>query len=85
MAQVKKHDLRIIVPLLRKLFPIGTGVVLVKMDDKYAPPLGTEGTVTGVDDVGTIMVSWDNGSSLGVVLGADVCRKIQGPKGEGKC
>lgn len=52
-------------------------MVLVKMDDVQAPPIGTQGTVTGVDDIGTIMVDWDNGSKLGVVLGEDICRKIK--------
>jgi hypothetical protein len=47
------------------------------MDDIQAPPIGTKGTVTGVDDIGSIMVSWDNGSTLHVVYGEDICRKIQ--------
>ena len=33
-------------------------------------------TVRGVDDTGSIMVKWDNGSSLHVVYGEDRCRKI---------
>jgi len=51
-------------------------VELVKMDDIQAPPVGTKGTVTGVDDIGSIMVSWDNGSSLHVVYGEDICLRI---------
>ena len=31
------------------------------------------GTVIAVDDVGTIHVAWDCGSSLGVVYGEDFC------------
>lgn len=62
---------------LRAEYPKGSSVVIVKMDDVQAPPLGTQGTVQGVDDIGTIMVHWDNGSHLGVVLGADICHKIQ--------
>ena len=46
------------------------------MDDVQAPPLGTKGTVVAVDDIGTIHVKWDNGSSLGIVLGEDLCRKV---------
>ncbi|MBO4879722.1 MAG: DUF4314 domain-containing protein [Clostridia bacterium] len=41
-----------------------------------APPIGTEGTVIGVDDIGSIMVNWDNGSSLSVAYGEDRCRRI---------
>jgi hypothetical protein len=46
------------------------------MDDLQAPPLGTLGTVIGVDDTGSIMVDWDNGSGLNVVYGEDVVRKV---------
>jgi len=61
---------------LREEFPVGCRVKLIKMDDKHAPPLGTKGTVSGVDDAGSILVSWDNGSSLNVVFGEDICQKI---------
>jgi len=46
------------------------------MDDPQAPPIGTKGTVTGVDDIGSIMVKWENGSGLHVVFGEDICRMI---------
>ena len=68
---------RNIVVMLRKQYPVGTRVELVKMDDCQAPPIGTKGTVRGVDDTGSIMVRWDNGSSLNVVYGEDLCRKIE--------
>lgn len=41
---------------LRREYPSGTRVILVRMDDSQAPPLGTKGTVTGVDDMGSILV-----------------------------
>ena len=61
---------------LRQQYPVGCRVVLLQMDDIQAPPVGTEGTVIGVDDIGSIMVRWDNGSGLHVVYGEDICRKI---------
>ena len=61
---------------LRDGFPRGCRVELVRMDDPQAPPIGTLGTVIGVDDVGTIHVNWDNGSGLGVAFGEDDCRRI---------
>lgn len=61
---------------LRDRFPRGTRVELVRMDDPQAPPIGTKGTVLGVDDIGSIMVRWDNGSGLNVAYGEDVCRKV---------
>lgn len=66
-----------IVEMLRKQYQPGSRVELSKMDDLQAPPIGTQGTVVGVDDIGSIMVSWDNGSSLSVVYGEDRCRKIK--------
>ena len=67
---------RDVVEGIRKRYPIGTRVELVFMDDIQAPPVGTKGTVRGVDDIGSIMVSWDNGSSLSVAYGEDSCRSI---------
>lgn len=62
---------------LRERFPRGTRVELVQMDDPQAPPIGTKGTVLGVDDIGSIMVAWDSGGSLNVVYGEDICRKVE--------
>ncbi len=61
---------------LRQTYPAGTRVELVSMDDAQAPPPGTQGTVTGVDDLGDIMVNWDNGSGLNAIWRVDVIRKI---------
>ena len=62
---------------IRERFPKGTRVELVQMDDPQAPPVGTKGTVVGVDDIGSIMVAWDNGCGLSVAYGEDICRKIE--------
>ena len=61
---------------LRREYPVGCRVELVQMDDVQAPPIGTKGTVLGVDDVGSIMVAWDNGSGLSVAYGADLCMVV---------
>jgi hypothetical protein len=67
---------RQIVESLRKQYPDGTRVELIQMDDTQAPPVGTRGTVTGVDDTGSLMVAWDNGSGLNVIYGEDIVRKV---------
>lgn len=67
-----------IVEQLRSEYPEGTRVELVRMDDPQAPPVGTKGTVQGVDDVGSILVAWDNGSSLNVAYGPDKVRVLVG-------
>ena len=60
---------------IRRQYPAGTRVELLKMDDFQAPPPGTKGTVTAVDDSGSLLVHWDNGSSLNVIYGIDEVKK----------
>ena len=66
-----------IVEMIRRQFPKGCRVELVRMDDVQAPPVGTKGTVIGVDDTASVMVKWDNGCGLNVVYGEDSCRRIE--------
>lgn len=61
---------------IRREYPAGCRVELLCMDDPQAPPVGTKGTVIGVDDTGSIMVAWDGGGSLHVLYGVDECRKV---------
>ena len=65
-----------IVERVRREYPAGARVELLRMDDPQAPPVGTLGTVEGVDDTGSIMVRWDNGCGLNVVYGQDWCRVV---------
>ena len=67
---------REIVERLRSRYTPGTCVELLHMDDVQAPPIGTRGTVLGVDDIGSIMVRWDNGSGLSVAYGEDSCKVV---------
>ena len=60
----------------RMLYPVGTIVELISMDDCNAVPEGTRGVVALVDDVGTVHVDWDNGQKLGVCTEVDVIRKV---------
>lgn len=64
------------VDAVRRAYPPGTRVELVRMDDAQAPPIGTRGVVQGVDDSGSLMVAWQNGSSLHVVFGVDEVRRV---------
>jgi hypothetical protein len=67
------------VEIIRERYPTGARVELVHMNDPYNKKLnpGCKGTVQYVDDIGTIHVDWDCGSSLGVVYGEDSCRVIE--------
>lgn len=69
-----------IVEDVRKKYPAGSRVELLQMEDAQALPIGTRGTVIGVDDTASILVSWDNGSHLNVVYGEDRCKRIQNDK-----
>lgn len=61
---------------LRGRYPAGSRVELIRMNDRYAPPIGALGTVQGVDDIGTVHVAWDNGSGLGAAYGEDEIRPV---------
>lgn len=57
----------------KKHYPQGTRIRLIEMKDPYAPvPSGTKGTVSFVDDMGTIHMKWDNNRSLGIIPNEDV-------------
>ena len=61
----------------KRLYPPGTRIQLLCMNDPYAPvePL-TTGTVIDVDDAGSLLMKWDNGRTLSVIPGEDAFRKI---------
>ena len=70
---------RDMVERLREKYPPGTRIELMHMDDPYNRILkpGCLGTVDFVDSLGTLQVSWDCGSSLGVVFGEDQVRIVK--------
>ena len=61
---------------IRREYPAGARVELVRMEDVQAPPVGTKGTVLGVDDTGSLLMRWDTGSGLNVVYGEDIVKKL---------
>lgn len=63
------------IEMLRKEYPAGTKVELLAMDDKQAPPVGTIGEVMAVDDIGQLVMKWQNGSGLNLIPGVDSFRK----------
>jgi hypothetical protein len=63
---------------LKTYYTPGTRIMLIRMDDPYTNlRRGDKGTVMNVDDIGTIRVQWECGSSIGVVFGKDECKKIE--------
>lgn len=65
------------IAVLRRMYPKGTMVQLLSMEDTQAPPPGTLGEVQGVDDAGQILMHWRTGSSLNLFPGVDSFRILR--------
>ena len=63
---------------LRKEYPAGTKVELIRLDDPYRKiPSGTIGTVELVEDATQLHTVWEGHGSLAMIYGVDEWRKIQ--------
>ena len=61
---------------IRTIYPAGTRITLISMDDPWTSlKPGDQGDSMGVDDMGQIMMKWDNGSTLSP--GVDSFRKME--------
>ena len=66
---------------LRKMYPVGTKIQLISMrDEKYPVLPGTMGEVTHIDDMGSIHMKWENGSSLAIIPEVDSFKVVGGSK-----
>lgn len=61
---------------IRLNYPPGTRILLIHMEDQWAVPSGTRGTVDHVDDAGQVYPKWDNGRTLAIVPQVDSFRKL---------
>ena len=61
---------------IRARYKAGMRIELIEMEDIQAPPVGTRGTIIAVDDIGSLIVNWDNGSGLNAIPGKDRFRII---------
>ena len=50
---------------------IGRRIKMIKMDDPYPIPPGTEGVIHNVDDLNQYVVKWDDGRTLSVIPEVD--------------
>jgi hypothetical protein len=62
---------------IKEKYKIGAKIELIKMYDFQAPPTGTKGLIEKVDDIGTLHVNWENGSTLGLVVGTDKFKVLE--------
>lgn len=68
---------------IKEDYPVGTQIRLNSMEDPYCPvPKGTIGEVISVDDAATLHMKWENGRSLGLVVGEDSFTVISKPEQE---
>jgi len=56
---------------IRSQCKAGMRIELIEMDDPQALPAGTRGTIIAVDDIGSLIVNWDNGCGLNAIPGKD--------------
>ena len=63
---------------IRREYPVGTIIELLEMPNTQAPPVGTLGEVTGVDDAGDLLMRWATGSRLKIIISEDRFRKVDG-------
>ena len=56
---------------IKEKYIVGTKVKLIKMYDLQEVPVGTKGIIEFIDDIGTLHIKWENGSTLGLVVGVD--------------
>ena len=61
----------------KQSYPPGTRVILLNMNDPYSPvESGMRGTVQSVDDIGQLLMKWDNGRALALIPGEDSFRRL---------
>lgn len=62
---------------MKQEYPAGTRILLLHMGDDPRPVEDNmRGTVTAVDDIGTVHCKFDNGRGLGLIPGEDSFRKL---------
>ncbi len=74
-----KHPTEKELTALREKYPIGTIVKLISMNDVQSPHVGTIGEVTMIDDMGSIHVHWQNGSTLALIPDVDSWEILKKP------
>ena len=66
---------------LRKQYPVGTKIQLISMrNEKYPILPGTIGEVIHIDDMGSIHMKWQNGSSLALIPEVDSFKVVAAEK-----
>ena len=62
---------------IKSMFPTGTKIRLLSMDDPQPIVKDAIGIVNFVDDDGQIHMKWDNGRTLALIYGVDKFEKVE--------
>lgn len=66
---------------IKAAYPIGSVIRLLYMShDPFPIPQGMTGTVKYIDDIGNIIINWDNGRTLNLIIGVDLFEISQPPE-----
>ena len=65
---------------IKEMYPKGTKVRLTYMEGEPNLPVGLQGKVSCVDDIGQIHVNWENGSSLALNANVDSFQVVSRPE-----
>ena len=56
---------------IKNKYKVGDRIKLICMDDDFAVPSGTYGTIDYIDDDGQIHMNWENGRTIPLIYGVD--------------
>lgn len=56
---------------IKNKYKVGDRIKLICMDDDFAVPSGTCGTIDFIDDEGQIHIDWENGRTIPLIYGVD--------------
>jgi len=56
---------------IKNKYKVGDRIKLICMDDDFAVPSGTYGTIDFIDDEGQIHMDWENGRTIPLIYGVD--------------
>ena len=57
---------------IKGLYPVGSKIKIISMGEDINPiESGTVGVIKAIDDIGTLHCEFENGRSLGVIVGED--------------
>ena len=78
---MKGYPTREQVQRIKDTYPVGTVIELISMEDPFSPiEEGTQGEIVAIDDMGTFLMKWQNGRSLGLVPFEDSFKVISKPE-----